>query len=56
MKRFLLSCLGLSTALLTAQPNFDEVQITSQKISDNVHVLFGQAGTWAWQSATSTPT
>lgn len=44
MKRVLLSCLGLTTALLTAQPNFDQVQITSEQLSDNVYVLFGAGG------------
>jgi len=44
MKKLLLSCLGLSTALLTAQPNFDQVQITSEKLANNVFVLFGAGG------------
>ena len=44
MKRFLLSCLGLSSALLTAQPNFDQVQITSLQLTDKVYMLMGAGG------------
>ncbi len=29
---------------MTAQPNFDQVQITSEKLSDNAYVLFGAGG------------
>ena len=38
----LLTCLSLST--LNAQRNFDEVTITSQKISENVYMLMGAGG------------
>lgn len=44
MKRLLLSCLGLTTALLTAQPNFDQVQISSQQLTDQVYMLMGAGG------------
>ncbi len=44
MKRLILSCLGLSTALLSAQQNFDQVQITSEQLSAQVYVLYGAGG------------
>lgn len=44
MKKFLASLFGLGTALLTAQPNFDQVQITSVQLSDQVYALSGAGG------------
>lgn len=44
MKKILSALLGIGTTLLSAQQNFDQVQITSQQLSSQVYVLFGAGG------------